>query len=63
MTWKRSTGYALSPPDAPGDASRIGPGALARDVDIGAGMVLGVVADPEDLDHFVDAFGLKKRNG
>ena len=44
-----------------GHASRIGPGALARDVNIGAGMVLGVVAEPEDLDHFVDAFGLKKR--
>jgi len=45
----------------PGEANRIGPGALARDVDIEAGMVLGVVADPEDLDHFVDIFGLKKR--
>ena len=44
-----------------GDVNRIGPGALARDVNIEAGMVLGVVAEPEDLDHFVDAFGLKKR--
>jgi di/tricarboxylate transporter len=45
----------------PGEANRIGPGALARDVDIQAGMVLGVVADPEDLARFVDKFGLKKR--
>jgi len=46
---------------SPGDVNRIGPGALARDVDIKAGMVLGVVADPEDLTRFVDEFGLKKR--
>jgi len=45
----------------PGEANRIGPGALARDVDIEAGMVLGVVADPDDLAHFIDRFGLKKR--
>jgi di/tricarboxylate transporter len=45
----------------PGNANRIGPGALARDVDIEAGMVLGVVADPADLAHFIDRFGLKKR--
>jgi di/tricarboxylate transporter len=45
----------------PGEASRIGPGALARDVDITAGMVLGVIADPAALTNFVDRFGLKKR--
>jgi len=45
----------------PGDVNRVGPGALARDVDIKAGMVLGVVADPDDLARFVDEFGLKKR--
>ena len=45
----------------PGEANRIGPGALARDVDIEAGMILGVVADPDDLGHFIDRFGLKKR--
>jgi di/tricarboxylate transporter len=45
----------------PGNANRIGPGALARDVDIEAGMILGVVADPTDLTHFIDRFGLKKR--
>ena len=44
-----------------GDVNRVGPGALARDVDIEAGMVLGVVADPDDLARFVDEFGLKKR--
>ncbi|MCU7877448.1 MAG: SLC13 family permease [Candidatus Thiodiazotropha sp. (ex Lucinoma borealis)] len=44
-----------------GEANRIGPGALARDVDIQAGMVLGVVADPESLVAFVNAFNLKKR--
>ena len=45
----------------PGEANRIGPGALARDVNIEAGMVLGVVADPADLDRFVERFSLKKR--
>jgi di/tricarboxylate transporter len=45
----------------PGESSRIGPGALARDVDITAGMVLGVIADPVHLTSFVDRFGLKKR--
>jgi di/tricarboxylate transporter len=45
----------------PGQANRIGPGALARDVDIQAGMVLGVVADPHDLEHFVEKYTLKKR--
>lgn len=45
----------------PGEGNRIGPGALARDVDIQAGMVLGVVADPVDLKHFVERFSLKQR--
>ena len=45
----------------PGEANRIGPGALARDIDISAGMVLGVVADPRDLDSFVNKYDLKKR--
>jgi di/tricarboxylate transporter len=44
-----------------GEESRIGPGALARDTGIEAGMVLGIVADPVDLDHFVEHFGLRKR--
>ncbi len=45
----------------PGEANRVGPGALARDVGIAEGMVLGVVADPDDLDHFVEKYDLKKR--
>jgi di/tricarboxylate transporter len=44
-----------------GEANRIGPGALARDMDISPGMVLGVVADPRDLDSFVNKYDLKKR--
>jgi di/tricarboxylate transporter len=44
-----------------GEGSRVGPGALARDVALTAGMVLGVVADPESLKRFVEAFDLKKR--
>jgi di/tricarboxylate transporter len=45
----------------PGEANCIGPGALARDMDISAGMVMGVVADPSDLDNFVNKYDLKKR--
>lgn len=44
-----------------GGDSRVGPGSLARDTQIEEGMVLGVVADPEDLNEFVAKFGLKKR--
>jgi di/tricarboxylate transporter len=46
----------------PGEANRIGPGALARDVDIQAGMVMGVVADPKDLTRFVEKYNLKQRS-
>jgi len=45
----------------PGETNRIGPGALARDVDISAGMVLGIIAAPEKLNRFVDKYRLKKR--
>ncbi|MES9958442.1 MAG: SLC13 family permease [Sedimenticola sp.] len=45
----------------PGEANRVGPGALARDVSIQAGMVLGVVAAPNDLETMVNALGLKLR--
>ncbi|MES9868806.1 MAG: SLC13 family permease [Sedimenticola sp.] len=45
----------------PGEANRVGPGALARDVSIQAGMVLGVVAAPDDLETMVNALGLKLR--
>ncbi|MEW8505710.1 MAG: SLC13 family permease [Candidatus Thiodiazotropha sp.] len=44
-----------------GEANRIGPGALARDVDLEAGMVLGVVADPDSLANFIELFKLKSR--
>ncbi|MFV9616224.1 MAG: SLC13 family permease [Gammaproteobacteria bacterium] len=44
-----------------GEEVRIGPGTMARDTEIQAGMVLGVVADPHDLDHFVEKYNLKKR--
>lgn len=46
----------------PGEAPRVGPGALARDVSIQAGMVMGVVAEPEQLAHFVEHFSLKQRD-
>ncbi|MCW8825986.1 MAG: SLC13 family permease [Gammaproteobacteria bacterium] len=45
-----------------GEANRVGPGALARDTDLAAGMVLGVVADPEKLEQFVEIYNLKKRD-
>ncbi|MCK4743726.1 MAG: SLC13 family permease [Sulfuriflexus sp.] len=44
-----------------GGDSRVGPGSLARDTQIEEGMVLGVVADPNDLNDFVAKFELKKR--
>ena len=46
----------------PGEGARIGPGTLARDTEVLEGMVLGVVADPGDLDHFVQKYDLKKRS-
>ena len=45
-----------------GEEARIGPGTLARDSEVTEGMVLGVVADPHDLDHFVQKYDLKKRS-
>ena len=45
----------------PGNETRIGPGALDRDTGLRAGMVLGVVAGPEDLEHFIEKYNLKKR--
>jgi di/tricarboxylate transporter len=41
---------------------RVGPGALARDIEIEAGMILGIIADPDDLDNFVEKGHLLKRN-
>jgi len=39
--------------------TRIGPGALARDVGIESGMVLGILASPIDVRNFVEKFSLK----
>ena len=44
-----------------GQESRIGPGSLARDTELQAGMVLGVVADPQALDGFIEEYDLKRR--
>jgi di/tricarboxylate transporter len=44
-----------------GESARVGPGTIARDVEFRAGMVLGVVADPYCLNHFVEKYDLKKR--
>ncbi len=46
----------------PGQETRVGPGALDRDTGLQAGMVLGVVAEPEDLNHFIEKYGLKRRD-
>ncbi len=46
---------------ASGGDTRIGPGTVARDTEITDGMVLGVVADPRDLSHFVEKYGLHRR--
>ena len=45
-----------------GQETRIGPGTLARDTEIKESMLLGVVADPRDLEHFVDKYNLIKRS-
>lgn len=45
-----------------GEGARVGPGALDRDTGLKAGMVLGVVAEPDDLDYFIEKFELKRRN-
>jgi len=47
----------------PGEESRFGPGTLARDTEVQAGMVLGVVTDPENLENFVERNNLKLRTG
>jgi len=46
-----------------GSETNVGPGTVARDTEISGGMVLGVVADPADLNKFVDTFELSKRDG
>jgi len=44
-----------------GHETRVGPGALDRDTGLQAGMVLGIVAEPEDLQNFINKYGLRKR--
>ena len=46
----------------PGEETRVGPGTVARDIEFTAGMVLGIVADPHHLDHFLEKYTLKKRS-
>jgi di/tricarboxylate transporter len=45
-----------------GQDSQVGPGTLARDTEFQPGMVLGVVAAPGHLEHFVEKYELKKRD-
>ncbi len=45
-----------------GEEQRFGPGSVARDVEIAAGMVLGLVASPESVKAFADEFKLKSRS-
>lgn len=45
-----------------GEETRFGPGTIARDTEFQPGMVLGMVADPRDLNHFVEKYGLKIRH-
>ena len=44
-----------------GHATRVGPGALDRDTGLTAGMVLGITAEQENLDHFVTKYNLHRR--
>ena len=44
------------------DDIRVGPGALARDIEIEAGMILGVIADPNDLDNFIEKGHLSRHS-
>ncbi len=40
---------------------RMGPNSIARDLQFSAGMVIGIVADPENLNHFAEKFDLRVR--
>lgn len=44
-----------------GDATRLGPGSLDRDTGLTAGMVLGIIAESENLNDFIQQFGLHRR--
>jgi len=46
----------------PNEVKHIGPGALARDTAIDAGMVLGVIAAPSAREEFVTRFELRRLN-
>ncbi len=46
----------------PGQETRVGPNTVARDVEFQPGMVLGIVASEDHLNHFVEKYGLKKRD-
>ncbi len=46
---------------ATGHATRVGPGALDRDTGLSAGMVLGITAEQENLDHFIQKYKLHRR--
>ncbi len=44
-----------------GQPTRIGPGALDRDTGLSAGMVLGITAEQENLEHFISKYNLQRR--
>lgn len=45
-----------------GDDLRFGPGSIARDTEINAGMVLGVIAEPSHLKRLAEGYKLKIRD-
>ena len=44
-----------------GGESMVGPGSVAYDTEVVGGMVLGILASPDNLKSFVKKYGLKKR--
>ncbi len=44
-----------------GEESMVGPGSVAYDTEVVGGMVLGILAAPNNLNSFVEKYGLKKR--
>ena len=44
-----------------GHATHVGPGALDRDTGLSAGMVLGIIAEPDNLNHFIQQYDLRRR--
>mgnify|MGYP001812256815 FL=1 len=45
-----------------GGETRVGPGTIARDFEFQPGMVLGMVAEPQSLQHFIEKYNLHKRD-